>query len=1079
MADIQGNLCGTMFKSMWRVIIYFIAILGFNLQTGQISKDYFSYPTTTYFSIMDTQPETIPPAVVVGYPYQGKKGNQVTDIFTNVKDQLFIVKEMVKKADGTIQRIKTCKAFNYDLPPVGLTTDCVSTKIDMKMFYRQEMLFLEFSPKDRSPLPPSVLLDGMPLYELEIVSTFNWTTGEGVFFSLNSRKRDLEGYRMPSYSSAPRIEPNAVFDAKMTYSTKVSRLLPPPYDTMCMDYSQIGLASREACFSKCLNELTLRYSMIIESHVISREILRNHSSLTLIPWYFRTLERKGHDITMEDVRKEEREDFIQLFPSFKNRWKRCRHDCNARDCNTEYHILTKFTIEGGKIKEGFRGNQTNLYMMSISLLPPTDQVLMTTSDRKYRLLDFVIYLASTIGFWFGICPLQTSNLLEKTNQMLTRRVLRRVASQYNHRVSRGIKVVIILLVVCSFTYQTYYILDQYFRYPVSTLVSMTDIVPNAGMPPPKLTFETSQQNWSGLTVEEVFQQYPEKSKIAKSIVKETEHTSIKWSAVKKEPGQRNESSFELVSFLKMGRYYLSLPLRHYAQHSHDSIYATKSIPLYTLIIVTNLQKFFDRNITDYVNIYMTPKDDDMEGITKGVIRCTKCGRYTMVVPTLTYSVTTTKLLPSPYETNCREYRKSNLSSPDNCLNECLNQFTLKHGMIIESNVLPRSKFEKSHLIFAPWKLKYLDTVSKDQMTQLLGKNNSLGRQMMGYHRHWRMCKELCRKPNCLTQSVTPEVLNEGTQQYIGPTVSVYVFQVHPPRDQVIKVETTAKYRFLDVIMYLLSSLSFWFGFCPLQIKEQPVIKWSKRLLRREPSKQPTVPHVNNVPHVDENKHRFCTWQHLFPIVIYLSVLTGFTIEMKNICDEYFMYHTTTQLSLEQIDNTTIPKITLKINHEVMRERSFIGQEVRALFAKLNHTNQKVKLDFNTRDGLPITDVDLTTFVKGSHYLISFGPRREIPYSPSKTDMGSGRQPVLIAAINHYIIRVSLEKHDSTSIPLTVQRHDFDNEGSDWLPLSVIFDYEYWHWSHIRLSYSMKITNLSPPPFDTNCRDYRSTIFTSK
>src|SRR6185503_4374643 len=87
------------------------------------------------------------------------------------------------------------------------------------------------------------------------------------------------------------------------------------------------------------------------------------------------------------------------------------------------------------------------------------------------------------------------------------------------------------------------------------------------------------------------------------------------------------------------------------------------------------------------------------------VPCILCTQKRRVYIETTYSITESKLLPPPYDTDCRDYRaETNYTSKANCFKECLFQFTTQHGFVIEDHLLFREKFENSSLIMAPFKL---------------------------------------------------------------------------------------------------------------------------------------------------------------------------------------------------------------------------------------------------------------------------------------------------------------------------------------------------------------------------------------
>src|SRR5437016_2840512 len=123
-----------------------------------------------------------------------------------------------------------------------------------------------------------------------------------------------------------------------------------------------------------------------------------------------------------------------------------------------------------------------------------------------------------------------------------------------------------------------------------------------------------------------------------------------------------------------------------------------------------------------------------------------------------------KLLPPPYDTQCRDYRReTNFTSKSNCFSECLNAFTAKHGMVLEDSVLMRDKFENSSLVLVPWKLRELEgnkniddvlrEIKDDRISEDLQRR--IATMFPDYKRHWKICRNICRQPDCHKQSIIP------------------------------------------------------------------------------------------------------------------------------------------------------------------------------------------------------------------------------------------------------------------------------------------------------------------------------------
>src|SRR6185312_10783193 len=131
---------------------------------------------------------------------------------------------------------------------------------------------------------------------------------------------------------------------KLTYSTRITKLAPPPFDTNCRDYRESGSTSRDHCFNQCLKGFTIRHGMILETSLIHRDQYGN-SSLVVMPWFLKTMTTNSTKLTKEDVVRELGElrdkrkknnrryglkeisaDYIKklydIFPSYKDHWRR-------------------------------------------------------------------------------------------------------------------------------------------------------------------------------------------------------------------------------------------------------------------------------------------------------------------------------------------------------------------------------------------------------------------------------------------------------------------------------------------------------------------------------------------------------------------------------------------------------------------------------------------------------------------------------------------------------------------------------------------------------------------------------------
>src|SRR5205085_6600044 len=182
-----------------------------------------------------------------------------------------------------------------------------------------------------------------------------------------------------------------------------------------------------------------------------------------------------------------------------------------------------------------------------------------------------------------------------------------------------------------------------------------------------------------------------------------------------------------------------------------------------------------------------------------------------------------KLLPPPYESNCRDYRSIGKTSRDHCFNSCLNEFTKRHGMYLETNSADRDELGNSSLILLPWELKTMTEdgtklttdhfLSEEKLRSHLREGAKVSKEyfkkvadiLPSYENHWKMCKSWCSQTDCYTESMVPEKIlytNHGNYSKVSNVTII----IYPSKDPVITVTTTAKMELTDFIVFILSCL---------------------------------------------------------------------------------------------------------------------------------------------------------------------------------------------------------------------------------------------------------------------------------
>src|SRR6185437_7186836 len=124
------------------------------------------------------------------------------------------------------------------------------------------------------------------------------------------------------------------------------------------------------------------------------------------------------------------------------------------------------------------------------------------------------------------------------------------------------------------------------------------------------------------------------------------------------------------------------------------------------------------------------------------------------------------------------------TSQDHCFNSCLNQFTKRHGMYLETNTADRDELGNSSLILIPWELKTMTEdgtklttdhfLSDDKLVYHHRRRAKVSKEyfkkladiLPSYEKYWTKCKSWCSQADCYTESIVPElILHNGHGKY--------------------------------------------------------------------------------------------------------------------------------------------------------------------------------------------------------------------------------------------------------------------------------------------------------------------------
>ena len=151
----------------------------------------------------------------------------------------------------------------------------------------------------------------------------------------------------------------------LTYSVRSYQLLPSPYRTNCLDYSQkSGLKSRKNCIRKCKTRHSLEKCGVLSDEI---DIYNGEPNVVFAK-------------TNKEWKCTRREKLDDI----------CLKECARYDCDKQYMEVKIIEI----------GN-TNNYYNRVRLMIPFEPRTTFSHVPSIELIEFLCYLASTLGLWFG------------------------------------------------------------------------------------------------------------------------------------------------------------------------------------------------------------------------------------------------------------------------------------------------------------------------------------------------------------------------------------------------------------------------------------------------------------------------------------------------------------------------------------------------------------------------------------------------------------------------------------------------------------------------------------------------------
>lgn len=409
---------------------------------------------------------------------------------------------------------------------------------------------------------------------------------------------------------------------------------------------------------------------------------------------------------------------------------------------------------------------------------------------------------------------------------------------------RLFRLMVILITTCGFAYQAYLVCEEHFRYPTITLVSIVDVQPRILPPRLAVCFEETTSLF-GQSIGQLFRErYNDETSVTFSSLMDPE-SNIDF---------RREA--EDGTFIMLEKFFINnlycLGLRPTVTPGQarplvifrNGIFRQPHHSLYGVGLDTNITQIFFNTSDTSANllVYMTAYDSDCEGLLRSPLFLLVNNTRKEFVAALTYFHTISELAKPPYDTKCLQYSKmyrftdSSLTSSQNCMGNCLYEWTEKHGLILPNYVIERHRFLNSNLSLAPW-FYDADWTNEEFLSKMEMKvkgdkrfTEKISKILPQFKEHRKHCNNTCHRPDCHTERVIPQRIASLSREDPGPQRKMFI-KVYPTNQPIVIVTSTAKLSLIDFVVYILSCLSFWFGFCPLNVAK------SRRVTGEKPSKE--------------------------------------------------------------------------------------------------------------------------------------------------------------------------------------------------------------------------------------------------
>ena len=218
------------------------------------------------------------------------------------------------------------------------------------------------------------------------------------WYMIDKRGKCSQG-GIPAYLSL-ETKPNV--NLGLSYKEYEEVLLPPPFDTMCRNYSvsqdgQQAFISQDHCYESCYKQESLRTT----KGLLPGILMFANDSASIIPY---SDELKGESVTLTKTGQK------VLMKNLRHKLSaECEKKCWQRDC----HVKTFIPRQTSLIKTDDELQMTIFYYVSPS--PVTQAVFLP----QYSWTQFITDIISTCGFWVGFSAFGAASWLKSIAKTFT------------------------------------------------------------------------------------------------------------------------------------------------------------------------------------------------------------------------------------------------------------------------------------------------------------------------------------------------------------------------------------------------------------------------------------------------------------------------------------------------------------------------------------------------------------------------------------------------------------------------------------------------------------------------------------